>query len=379
VSRAEWPRNRPRKGIVAAVNVMVALALAGCSSVASTGASVRSAHTAASALPATTPYLLMSNASTGWAIWPSGNSWLLLGTDDGWRTVSNVTPIAVPTGGGLVVASAGDKLAAAVGAFERLVSSPVLTKKDTTAQWSPAELPGAVVDDRNAISLRAGRTAAIVKASGGTVVIDEDGSWLTLTTAANLFPNGALHLNTITWADRSVGWLTGYGPVGTTVAFQTTNAGKSWSPVPVSGPSTVAAMAPCGAGRNWLLPVIGGDKITLQRTSDAGLRWYPGASIPLATGTPAWGCRGHHVWMVGSSGAADHIFASDDGGRSWEDRGTAPPGLSALSPETGSSGFAVSRTATKSTLWAVTDNGAQFSARSLPGWVATLGGQEATS
>jgi hypothetical protein len=358
---------------------MVAVVLAGCSSGGSTGATVRFSDPVVSALPATTPYLLMATARTGWAVWPSGSSWLLLGTDDGWRTVKNVTPIAVPTGGGLVVASAGEELAAAVGTYERLVSSPVLTKKDATTPWSPAELPGAVVDDRNAISLRAGHAAAIVKKAGGTVVIDEGGSWVTVTTAAGLVPKGMLRLDTVTWADSAVGWLTGHGPVGTTVAFQTTDGGRSWSPVPGSGPSTVAAMAPCGEGRNWLLPVIGGGRIMLQRTRDDGQSWHNGTSILLASGAPAWGCRGGHVWVVGRSGKADQIFASDDSGRNWVDRGSAPPGLSALSPETPTSGFAVSRTGTTTTLWAVTDDGAHFSARSLPGWVATLGAQEGTS
>jgi hypothetical protein len=358
---------------------MVAVVLAGCSSGPSTVAATRFADTGASALPATSPYLLMASAQTGWAVWPSGSSWLLLGTDDGWRSVKNVTPVAVPTGGGLVVTSAGEEVAAAVGAYERLVSSPVLTKKSATMQWRPAELPGAVVDDRNAISLRAGRAAAIVTQSGGTVVMDEDGSWVTMATAAGLVPKGTLRLDTVTWAGSAVGWLTGHGPAGTTVAFQTTDGGRSWSSVPGTAPSTVAALAPCGQGRNWLLPVIGGGEITLRRTRDDGRSWHTGTAIPLASGAPAWGCQGSHVWVVGRSGSADHIFASDDGGQTWVDRGSAPQGLCALSPDSRDSGFAVSRTGTTTTLWAVTSDGAHFSARSLPGWVATLGGQEGTS
>lgn len=330
-------------------------------------------------MPSTTPYLLMRDADRGWAIWPSGSSWLLLHTTDGWRTVSNATPLAVPTGGGLVVNDSGTTIAAAVGAYERLLRSPVLTKPDSAAQWQPNELPGAVVNDRNAVSLAGQRLSAIIMSAGGTVVTAKRGGWSSLVSAHGLDADGGLHLATVSWADSQVGWVTGRVTTpGTPVAFQTADGGHRWRPVPMAG-TPVEALAPCGAGRRWLLPVIGRDDIVLERTTDEGGHWHAGTSLPFLAGIPAWGCRGDQVWLAATAGNAQHVFASGDGGRRWVDRGPAPAGLSSLVPGPGGSGFAASRAGGNTTLWAVTDDGGSFVPRALPGWVATLGAQESGS
>ena len=46
----------------------------------------------------------MAGPALGWATWRSGDSWILLQTADGFRHVTNATPIAVPTDGGVVAA-----------------------------------------------------------------------------------------------------------------------------------------------------------------------------------------------------------------------------------------------------------------------------------
>jgi hypothetical protein len=304
---------------------------------------------------------------------------VLLSTHDGWHTVANDTPAAVPTNGGLVVARSGQRQVAAVGAYQNLVSSPILTKSGTAAQWQPGELTGAVVDDRNAVSLATGHAAAVITASRGSLVTADHGRWATLTSATDLVPDAALHLDAVTWATSRVGWLTGHGPSGTSVVFRTTDTGRSWTPVPVTTASTVAALAPCGAGRDWLLPVISGNSITVHHTTDGGDHWSAGAPVAVPAGTPAWGCQGQHVWLAGRVGSADHVFSSLDAGRSWVDRGEAPAGLSALVPESGTAGFAASVTAKGATLWTVTGDGARFTVRPLPGWVARLGAQESSS
>ena len=322
----------------------------------------------------------MTSSSTGWAIWPSGRSWLVLSTLDGWRTVANATPIAVPTGGGFVLADGGGQIAAAVGVYERLTQSPLLTREDTATQWQPEELPGAVVDDRNAISVSGGQTAAVLAPAGGTVVTGGGDGWQTVTTGATLNPAGGLRLDTVTWASDARGWLTGHGPAGTPLVFQTADAGHSWTPVPLAGTAAVAVLAPCGTAASWLLPVIDSDgTITVERTTDGGESWSAGAAIALPDSAPAWGCQGDHVWMAGLAGRLDHLFASSDAGQTWVDRGAAPATLTDLVPEVGGTGFAVSRKGSVSTLWAVADDGTRFTPRPLPAWVATLGPADTTS
>lgn len=371
-----WPQTALRS---VTAGLITALALAGCASNDARPSAVRYAETATAPLPATTPYLVMTDADTGWAIWPSGDEWTLLATRDGWRTIDNATPVAVPTGGGLVVAEAGRRLAVAIGRYERLLRSPVLTSSDTTIKWRPDELPGAVTDDRDALSLADGQLTAVDQGAGGAVVTAGRHGWTTLVTARDLDPEGNLHLDTVTWASRSLGWLTGHGPTGTPVAFQTDDAGRDWTPVPLHQPTAVAALAPCGSGTHWLLPVVTPGRITVQRTADGGRSWHAGQSLALATGAPAWGCRGSQVLLAARSDGTDRVFASDDAGSSWSARGTAPAGLSALAPAAGGAGFAVSGSAKAPKLWAVTGDGAHFEARPLPGWVARLGGSSSTT
>lgn len=314
----------------------------------------------------------MTSPSTGYATWPSGDQWVLLATRDGWRTISNATPVAVPTGGGLVVAAASGEIAAAVGAYRRLTVSPVLSRPVASADWQPAQLPDAVVDDRSAVALRAGQVTAVTAAAGGTVVTADQAGWATLVTGRQLAGNG-LNLETVTWADARVGWVTGQGPAGSRVAFQTVDAGARWSPLPVTGPATLAALAPCGAGQRWLLPVISDGDIRIWRTDDQGRSWNSGAALPLSAGAPAWGCAGDTVWMNARSHGHDHVFASADDGRSWHDQGTAPAGLESLAPVGGGDGYATSQAGSTDTLWAVSGDGATFTPRTIPGWVADIG------
>lgn len=350
----------------------VATAAGGLCAVSACGAGPSAPALAPSRLPATLPYLLMTSPSIGYATWPSGDQWVLLATRDGWRTINNATPVAVPTGGGLVVAAASGEIAAAIGPYHRLTVSPVLRRSVSSAVWQPAQLPDAVVDDRSAVALRAGRVTAVTAATGGTVVAADGGRWATLVTGRQLGGDG-LHLQTVSWADARVGWVTGHGRAGSRVAFQTVDAGAHWSPLPVTGAATIVALAPCGAGLRWLLPVIGDGDIRIWRTEDQGRNWTSGAALPLAAGAPAWGCAGTSVWMSAASKGRDYVFASADGGRSWNNQGAAPAGLESLTLAGGGNGYAISHAGSTDTLWAVSGDGATFTSRVVPGWVASIG------
>jgi hypothetical protein len=360
---------------------LVLLAAPACSGHESVGATTSGASSSAASLPARVPYLLMSNGRVGWAVWPSGASWVVLHTTDGWAGATNATPVAVPTGGGLVLAASADgAVTVAVEPYERLVTSPLLTRAGATADWRPEELPGAVFDSRDAVSTSAKGTTVVLDKADGTVVTGGNAGWATVTDSSTLAPGGRLRLDGVTFADDTVGWLTGHGPSHSAVAFQTTDAGRTWTSVPGLPSSAIAALAPCGAGQSWLLPVVRTDnKVVLERTTDDGKVWTGGGAIAAPSGSPVWGCAGNEVWMAGSVGGKNHIFASSDGGATWSDRGRAPAALTDLTPLGDGTGFAASGSSQHPLLWAVAGNGAQLSPRPLPGWVATLGAQMSTS
>lgn len=324
----------------------------------------------------------MTDGMSGWAVWPSGALWVLLRTSDGWRDVTNGTPLAVPTGGGLVVGAVPDEVGVAVEPFERLTQSPILTKAPSATEWSPAELPGRVADARDAVAISGtGLTAVLDTASGGALVRQSPTGWTTLTTASTLGHGTSLRLDGIRWASAGVGWLTGHGPAGGSVAFQTTDDGATWIPVAVAAGSFVAALTPCGAGQSWVLPLVTAVGTTVfERTTDGGRSWSAGAPLPLPAGLPAWGCKGADVWTAArTGGGSDHVFASHDLGATWVDRGAAPVGLTDLSPTAGGSGFAMSRRGRDATLWSVGADGARFVKLLLPSWVANLGGPTSKS
>jgi hypothetical protein len=327
---------------------------------------------AGSPLPASEPYLVMTAPGSGWAVWPSGRAWVLLHTSDGFRHVDNRTPIGVPTDGGLVGSFLGDRAAVAVSPVERLLRSPLLTTAGSSP-WAPTELPAGIVGSRTAVALTGTGTSALTAGSGGTLTIQAGTDWRTAVDARALPGSPDLLLDGVTWADDSVGWLTGHGPAGGVFAFQTTDSGASWMPVRTPGTRAVAALSPCGAAATWALPVLDStDHIQVLRTTDRGGTWTSGGRLPTSAGEPAWGCQGRDVWMVAGSAHGDAVFASTDDGGTWTNEGPAPAHLTYLSPTGGGDGFAASG-GRSPTLWRVTGDGAQFSRIDLPGWVAGLG------
>ncbi|MDT5013543.1 MAG: Photosynthesis system assembly factor [Mycobacterium sp.] len=333
--------------------------------------------TVAAPLPATSPYLAVTGIASGYVIWPSGGSWVLLETSDGFAHVVNRTPVAVETDGGLIGSFARGSAAVAVGAHDRLVRSPVLIASSASAgasAWTPAEMPDAVVDARAAVSLASGTLTAVT--TGGDVIARTATGWATLTGVAKLAPQARLRLDGVTWAGATTGWVTGHGPAGPAMAYRTMDAGRTWAAVPASAGRAVAALAPCGAGKSWLLPVIdGAGTISVLRTSDGGLTWARGSALQIPDGVPAWACAGPHVWMAGRASGADRVFASNDSGQSWVDRGAPPPGLTSLAMTSTGVGFAASSGWHPASLWAVSGDGAHFAPIVLPDWVPTVGAE----
>lgn len=366
-------RQRGPRGAAALVGSLVVVFAAACSHAHhANDAAARFGPGEPAPLPATTPYVATTGGSTGWAVWPSGTAWLVLQTTDGFAHVTNRTPVAVETDGGLIGSFASDRAAVAVGAHDRLLRSPLLTSTGGAA-WVPTELPDAVSNARDAVSI-AGRSETAV-AAGGTVLVKTATGWSAVAEVRRLAPAGGLHIDSIVWANASLGWLTAHGRAGQPMAFQTSDGGVAWTALPLATGSVVAALAPCGTGASWLLPVIDTEGIErVLRTGDGGLTWTPGTPLSVAVGAPAWGCLGDEVWTAAHVGGADRVLASADGGNDWVDRGPAPTGLTDLTPAGDGVGFAAS-TGKSATLWAVGAGGASFNAVRLPGWIAAVGSQ----
>ena len=315
--------------------------------------------------PARSPYLVMVDARSGWAVVPSRSGWALLHTGDGWASATNATPPAVPTGGGLLLARVGAVAGLAVGVLpvDRLTVSPVLYGGVGSA-WTTAELPGGLVSARGALA--AAGNAALLTRAGGTLVRRAPGRWITLTDASHLAPGSGLRLDAVTWANARRGWLTGHAPAGAPVAFSTDDGGRTWDVIARAGHRSAAALAPCDMGTRWLLPVSAlGGSVRLMASADSGGTWTTGAPIPAAA-KPAWGCDAQRVWLVGGSASGERLYSSADAGASWQARAPAPAGLTDLAPTGGGAGWAMGLAGDRPVLWQVSGDGAVFRRTALP-------------
>jgi len=322
------------------------------------------------------PWLLMSDGRSGDAVWPSGAAFLLLHTVDGWRHVTNITPIAVPTGGGLTMAASSRELVVGALPFDQLVVSPLLRSPNSGTTWSPDQLPGALTLGRQSVALGPRGATAVLRQAGGTVVEKGEHGWSVLTDASRLAPGGHLHLDGLRWGAGGRGWLTGHGPAGSPVAFTTSDFGRMWAAVAGLAPDAVAALTPCGGDQAWVLPVVRArGTMSIAASVDGGATWATGAPLTVPHGSPAWGCHGQDVWMLGGAASGDHVYSSANAGVTWTDHGAAPLGVTDLAPTGSGAGFATGTTAKGAILWAVRGDGTSFSHVALPGWVTTVGNQ----
>jgi hypothetical protein len=372
---------RRRQAVVLASTL---LALPACSpsaspqtsSISASDRAGRLASATGAPLPAASPWLRMQDSRSGVAVWPSGAAFLLIRTVDGWRHVTNITPIAVPTGGGLSMAMSSGERAVAALPFHQLVDSPLLRGASSGTSWSPGQLPGGVTLGRDSIGLGPRGFTAVLRGGGGTAVAKESHGWSVLTDASQLAPGAHLHLDALRWGVGGRGWLTGHGAAGTPKAFTTGDSGRTWAAVGGVAADAVAALAPCGGGRAWTMPVVrAGGTISITASADGGATWAAGAPLTVPRGAPAWGCHNQDVWILGGAAGGDHVYSSANAGRTWTDRGVAPGNVTDLEPTGNHTGFATTTTAGGAVLWDVRGDGASFSPIVLPGWVANVGNQ----
>jgi len=386
--RHRRPRSGHRRPPVAVALVSLLLVLPACSpsasprppfgesSLSAPDRAVQLADAGGTPLPAASPWIQMQDSRTGVAVWPSGAAFLLLRTADGWRHVSNLTPVAVPTGGGLSMAGGSGQRAVAVLPFNRLVDSPLLLGAGPGTGWSPGQLPGGVTLGRDSVGLGPRGVTAVLRDGGGSVVVKEAAGWRVLTDAARLAPGSRLQLDALTWGLGGRGWLTGHGPSGTPVAFTTRDSGRTWAAAGGLAADAVAALAPCGGDRTWTMPVLRASGLmSILASKDGGATWTAGTALTVPHGLPAWGCHGLDVWALGGAAGSDRLYSSENAGATWTDHGVPPGEVTDLEPTGAHAGFAATTTTHGAVLWAVRGDGTSFSQIALPRWVATAGVQ----
>jgi hypothetical protein len=325
------------------------------------------------------PRLVMVDASTGYAVWPSGVRWIVLATTDGWRTVEDRTPVAVPTDGGLVLAATDSRVAVGVLPHEQLAVSPILQTAPAPVSWQPSQLPSALLAAPGSLALAPRATWAVL-ADGRTVVSASLGSdiWSTAVTAGELDSGGELTLTGVdfTGGRTGTGFLTARGPATRPVLFVSTDSGGSWHPArlpAVSGSDggTATALPPCLVGSTWMAPIVSGGRLRVFTSADPAGPWAAGPALP-ATTEPAVACGPDRIWVATGHGSGGDVHTATPGG-AWVLAGRVDGAVTSLAVVSSREAFAtLDGPARLETLRL----GATLTATKapLPDWVATIGG-----
>jgi hypothetical protein len=318
--------------------------------------------------------IVMTSPLTGHAVLPSGSRWIVVGTADGWRTVTNQTPTAVPTDGGLALSAGAGSLALGVLPFELLTVSPVLQSTDAGRAWSHGQLPGGLLNSPDSLSIGPGGVLALVTTGGGQVVgaARARGPWHVLTTTAGLAPQPP-HLVTVSgFGEREVA-LTASGVPSSPLLFVSSDAGATWQSLvlPAGTSATATALTPCEVGGFWFVPVVSGSSLRLDRAASWSGPWSAGAPVPVG-GHPVVACGPQGVWVFGGTGN-DDLHVADVTGL-WTRQGTLTEPVTSAAVVSPESAFATTSGAATRILKLRLDHSLTETPIPLPSWVATVGG-----
>jgi hypothetical protein len=319
--------------------------------------------------------IVMTGPLTGHAVLPSGARWVVIGTTDGWRTVSNETPTAVPTDGGLALDALGRAVVLGILPHEMLTVSPVFASADSARSWAAGQLPGGLVDGSHAVSLWAGGMRALVTNGGGELVasVRARGPWRVVTSAAAL-ASPKPHLLAVTSFPRDVVVLTGSGTSTEPLLYASADAGATWQseslPVGGSAGSSATALAPCRVGGTWLVPVVSGASLQLDRAADWSGPWAASTSVPVGSNSVV-ACSDTGVWVFGGEHNEDLQVADATG--TWTSEGSVSEPVTGASVVSSDTAFVTVAGASQIVQLVIGESLTQ-TALPLPGWVASVGG-----
>ncbi|MDQ1732549.1 MAG: Photosynthesis system assembly factor [Pseudonocardiales bacterium] len=228
-------------------------------------------------------------------------------------------------------------------------------------------MPAALASGPRSVGLRGETVTVVTRSDGGTLLAESGSGWRALTSRARLGLSAATTLDSVTWADRQLGWLTG---LGADALVQTVDGGATWHPVKLAGPAVTTVLSPCGSGPIWSVPLVGADgKVRILATNDAGSNWHLGAAVAVTDNTIAWGCASREVWLISRD---SQLLVSSDGGSTWQEVGRSPADVTGLAPTGATTGFAVTGQGGSARLYSVRLPGPNFVPVPLPDWINQL-------
>ena len=316
--------------------------------------------------------LQMTGARQGLAVWPSGVRWILLSTADGWRTVKNATPVAVPTDGGLVLAAARERAAVGVLPYQALTVSPVLSSSGGSRTWTPTQLPSALAPSPTALALTPGGAWAVL--ADGSVVEQSLGStqWKTAATTASLDPTGGLSVSGVGFPDGRTGFLAGSRSGAGPVLLTTTDRGRHWVDTGVTAGASASSYLPCRLGPTWVAPVLSDGRLSVRTSSSPTGPWADGPTLD-GVSAPLVSCGPTMLWVGVPQAGSESLHGFTVPG-AWTTLGSVPRALASLGAASDSVAYAAAADDPSIILELTAEPSLVVAEIRLPDWVATIGG-----
>lgn len=373
-----------RAAAVAAAAVIGAAALAGCSSgprpTSGPGAGATSSPPPDLAVPAAATSVVAGGGS--WATVAMGHLgdpvntfWQLLHSPDGTsRWTDRVAVTAVATNGGIVVATAGSDVAAAVVPSQALRFSPVVVSTDGGQHWATGLIGAGIAPGAGSLALGpGGRAVALTGPASDPQVQVSSGplaAWRTVATLRSLAATpagracGLARIETVSYGapgievggacrhpgvvglfrySPSAGW-TADGPRMPASARSGTTEVVSEE---VTGPQSSISVVVSGSG---------GDSVVPAWRSAAG-GWSTGAPLPLAGHArldAVVAGPGSRLWVLSADGPALGLDTTAGPGAAWTRYPDPPAGTATVSPGPGGAVTALAVDAATLTTWTAT-------------------------
>jgi hypothetical protein len=317
--------------------------------------------------------IVMTSPTDGYAVWPSGVRWIVISTSDGWRTVINRTPLAVPTDGGMVLAATSQSVVTGVLPFHLLTISPVLTSSNLGKAWTGSQLPGALIDSPHALA-RIGDTTYALLAKNAGLVAQRDGqqTWSIVAHPATIDTSALFKPNSISSPDGKTLVVAGTASTVARAAYASTDAGVTWAPLALAASAgTVTADAPCATPDGWLVPVHTTAGLVINRAPSAQAP-FTATPVVVPASNPVLACGGGLVWIAVTEGDITKVVTVGQTGNA-HSLGQVTARITDLAPTSATQAIAATSDVT-SIGSLTTQPSLQLITTPLPPWVATVGG-----